>query len=128
MPSLRISSPSRLVIPTCSLLYLTISVARPRRLTILEMVSGPLDTTRRGRESGLEPFMLVSAVIRYNVDDDLDPDLLESSHHLVKVGQRSDIGVNISIIRNIVYSPSAKQIKSLPTYIHHPSAAMGRTG
>jgi hypothetical protein len=63
--------------------------------------------------------MFMSTVIWYDVDDDLDPNLLESSHHLVKVGQRSNVWVDISVIRNIVYSPSVKQGKSMITHIHH---------
>jgi hypothetical protein len=53
-------------------------------------------------ESVLEPRVLVTAMVRHNVDDDLDPCAFESGHHFVELSQGADVWVYIPIVRDIV--------------------------
>lgn len=67
-----------------------------------EPVSG--GGTDRTLESFLEPYVIVTRVVGDDIDHDLNAGFVEGIHHDIKVGEGTDFRVDISVVRNIVYS------------------------
>ena len=82
----------------------------PKSLTVSEdeLASG---FGTDGRLDGLlEPNMILAAVVWYDVNNHLDPLLLELGGHLVEIGQGSDTRVDISVIGHIVWVLAGFQV------------------
>ena len=66
-----------------------------------EPVSG--GGTDRTLESFLEPNVIVTRVVGDDVDHDLNTGFVEGIHHHIKVGEGTDLRVDISVVGNIIY-------------------------
>jgi hypothetical protein len=100
-----------------------------RRLTVTEDVPVPCGRSDGRFQSFLEPNVIVTRVVGDDINHDLNTGLVECIHHNIKVFEGTNLGVDISVVGNIIYS-SVSPLKSQDrgTYNHHPLERKGRKG
>ena len=74
-----------------------------KRRTISEDESVSGGGTDRTLESFLEPNVIVTRVVGDDVDHDLNAGFVEGIHHDIKVGEGTNLRVDISVVGNIIY-------------------------
>ena len=73
-----------------------------RPLAVAEDVAVALRGTGGGGKGGLEPFMQVGAVVRHDVDHDLDASLVGGPGELVEVVHGAELRVDVAVVIHVV--------------------------
>ena len=71
-------------------------------LPLPEHVPRPLGRAGPGGERGLEPGVLARGVVRDEVDDDLDPELVGPCHERFEVLEVAEEGVDVAVVGDVV--------------------------
>ena len=80
------------------------NLVRGRRHTITEDIPVPSGRTDRRFQSFLEPNVIITRVVGDDINHDLNTGLVECVHHDIKVFEGTNLGVDISVVGNIIYS------------------------
>lgn len=78
----------------------SMKLQRERTISEDEPVSG--GTASRTLESFLEPSVIITRVVGDDIDHDLNTGFVEGIHHDIKVCKGTDLGVDISVVGNII--------------------------
>jgi len=71
-------------------------------LSVAEDVPVPGLRSLRGGQRLTEPGVPVRGVIRHDVDDDLDPPSVQAGGHLVEIGQRAKLRVDVAVVVYVI--------------------------
>jgi hypothetical protein len=104
-----------------SCLSVVFRIINQNRLTVDKDVSVPGSTTLGALKSFLEPDVIVTRMVGYDIDHDLNVCLVEGIHHNIKVFQGTDLRVDITVICDVVYHISIYAcFRRKATHNHHP--------
>ena len=68
----------------------------------MEVVPGAFRRTRCRGQGGLEPSMQIGGMVRDDVHDDSDSDVVGGSHHDVEVSQSAQSWIHVTVVVDIV--------------------------
>jgi len=90
--------------------------------TVTENIPVPGGRSDRCFQSLLEPNVIITGVVGDDIDHDLDSGLVECVHHDIKIFESTNLGVDISVVGNIIcISVAIPWIRKRGgTHNHHP--------